>query len=157
MSPANAISAWSGTNRVRWHSTIASRVIASSVSGVAETRLAGWAPKTTFEKRSCARNWGWVRCCVRPARVRVFRRSHSSAGNDGLSRTSAASSNSRGKFSVSALPDIVAVGPEAPLKTLTLADIVSSACEICCDDFVVVPSRIICAVIPLRPTCAAGS
>ena len=30
--------------------------------------------------------------------------------------------------------------------TITLADIVSSSCEICCDDFVVVPSRIICAV-----------
>jgi hypothetical protein len=47
--------------------------------------------------------------------------------------------------------------PDAPLPTLSVAAIVSSACEICCDDLVDVPSRIICAMTVLRPTIAGGS
>ena len=50
------------------------------------------------------------------------------------------------KSSVSELPETVAEGPDSPVPMFSVADIVSSASEICGDVRVFVPSRMTCAV-----------
>ena len=70
---------------------------------------------------------------------------------------SAVRSISLGSDSVSALPSISPFVDDVPPLVKRLAPIVSSASEICADERVAVPSRIIAAVHVASPPRSAGS
>ena len=136
---------------------MASRETFFTLSGVIETRLAGWSPFITLLNNSCPRNPGIERCWASCAAVRALYLVSSLSGNAGWRITSAARSISVPKCSVSAEPVTVASSDDMPAPTPNDAAIVSSCSEICVVLRVGVPSRIIDAVTLASPVLPAGS